>query len=81
MAKAEVRLFIHKDLNETIGSNESSRVRLTVDILTGKAELVIEKTITEYYPVTDYDKVMDLYDRLNCGSGRKVFKLEDLALR
>ena len=79
MEKAEIKLFIHKDLKETIGSNESSKIRLSVDIQTGEAVLVIEKTITEYFPVTDYDKVMDLYERLNCGRGRKVFKLEDLA--
>ena len=35
MEKAEIKLFIHKDLKETIGSNESSKIRLSVDIQTG----------------------------------------------
>ncbi len=79
MAQDEKVDFIHKDLKETFGSNESGKVHLAVDVKTGEAELVIQKTISERYPVQDYEKVMNLYDRLTCGRGRRVFKLEDLA--
>lgn len=75
----EKKLYIHNKLKEIFGSSEGSKVTLTTNLKTGKSELVVEKTIREYFPVTDYEKVMDLYERLNCGSGRQVFKLEDLA--
>lgn len=71
--------FIFKDIETTHGASESARVYLAVTIRDGESELVIEKTITERYPVQEYEKVIDLYERLTCGSGRKMFKLEQLA--
>lgn len=39
---------------------------------------MVRKTIIEYFPVTDYEKVMDLHERLKRGGGRRRYKLEDL---
>lgn len=71
--------WIYKDLVSSGSGNESSRVYMSTDTHDGKSELIIEKTIIERYPVQEYEKVMDLYDRLNCGSGRKLWSLEEIA--
>lgn len=60
------------------GSSESSKVELVADTKTGEAELVIKKTITERYPITEYQKVMQLHNDLNRGGGRIIWSLEDL---
>ena len=75
---SDKKTHIHKDLASSTGSGESSQVYMTVEIATGEAELVIEKTIRERYPVQDYDKVMQLHENLNRGGGRRVWSLEDL---
>lgn len=69
--------YIRKTIAGLHGSRERTEVLLEVDIKTGKSELIISKTIIEYYPVTDYEKVMDLHKKLN-RSGRKRYSLEDL---
>ena len=71
-------VFITKEIEATYGSSESSRVELVVSTVTGEAELVIEKTFTERYPVTDYDKVIQLHKDLNRGGGRRAYTLMDL---
>lgn len=70
--------YIYKEITSCVGSGESSEVFMQVEIATGKAELVIKKTIREVYPIQDYDKVMRLHERLNAGGGRKCWSLEDL---
>lgn len=70
-------LIIHQ-IAASIGSTESSELRLIADTATGEVELVISKTITERYPITDYEKVKTLHDNLNRGGGRKVWTLEEL---
>ena len=75
----EETFFIFQTLKEISGTSESEKVYLATTIKDGKSELVISKTITERYPVQDYNKVMDLFERLSCGAGRKVFTLEELA--
>lgn len=82
MEKEKVREtedYIFKDIVSSIGSEESSKVYMVTDKETGESKLVISKTITEHYPVTEYDNVIDLFDRLNCGSGRKSWKLNEIA--
>lgn len=71
--------MIFSDLVSSEGSGESSKVYTITTIKDGKTEIVIQKTITERYPVQDYEKVMDLYERLNCGSGRKCWTLDEIA--
>jgi hypothetical protein len=73
----EPKLIVNQ-LCESFGSGESSKVELIADTETGKTELVIRKTITERYPITDYEKVMRLYENLNRCGGRRVWSLEDL---
>jgi len=70
--------IVHKICSST-GSSESSEVYLIADLVSGKTELVIEKTITERYPITDYEKVMKLYEDINAGGGRICLSLKDFA--
>lgn len=70
-------LIVHLIASST-GSGESSKVELVADTKTGETELVIRKTITERYPITKYQKVMQLHNDLNRGGGRRVWSLEDL---
>lgn len=76
MSKKE--MYIRKQIVSSCGSSESSSVELQVEIKTGEAELVIEKTIREVYPVTDYDKVIELHENLTRGGGRRCYSLEEL---
>lgn len=70
-------IIVHK-ICSSFGSSESSELKLIANTRTGETELVISKTITERYPITDYDKVMQLHEDLNRGGGRKIWKLKDL---
>jgi len=68
-----------KEIASQGGSDESARMYVYVTIHSGNAEVIIEKTVTQRMPIQDYEKAMDLYERLTCGNGRKVFTLEELA--
>lgn len=72
--------IIH-EIESCCGSSECSRVFLHADLISGDTELVIEKTITERYPITDYEKVIDLHKQITGGGGRKLFKISDFAKR
>jgi hypothetical protein len=71
-------ISIVHNIASTTGGRESSTVELIANVFTGTTELVISKTITETYPITDYHKVMDLYNNLNSGGGRKLWTLQEL---
>lgn len=75
----EDKNFMFQNIRECGGSGEGGRIYLATTMSTGESEIVIEHTITERYPTKDYDKVIDLYERLHCGGGRKMFKLEELS--
>ena len=75
---ADKEMYLRKELTSSCGAGESSEVTLVVEISTGKAELVIEKTYREYYPVTDYEEVMQLHKDLNRGGGRRCYSLKEL---
>lgn len=70
--------IIRKRICSSIGGGEMSEVELVANTKTGETELVISKTITERYPITDYKKVIRLYENLNRGGGRRVYSLKDL---
>jgi len=70
--------FLLTDLRETRGTQESSRVYMETNIRTGATRLWISKTYIETYPVTEYAKVMELYEQLNRGGGRTIPRLKDL---
>lgn len=59
------------------GQNETTELNLVVDMETGKAALEIKKTIIETYKTNMYDDVIDVYDRITGGNGRKLFKIKD----
>lgn len=62
-----------------MGSDAGEKLYLCVDVRQGKTEVIIEKTIKERFPIQDLAKAVDLYERLTCGSGRKLWRLEELA--
>jgi len=70
--------FIRKEVRSRASGGESTTVTLQVEIATGKAGLVIEKSIREYYPVQEMDAVLELYEDLN-RSGVQSYTLADLA--
>ena len=71
-------LFIVHKIAGSTGSNESSKLELQANTVTGNTCLVISKTITEYYPITEIEKVKKLHEDLNRGGGRKLVSLKDL---
>lgn len=60
---------ITNELESSTSGRESTSVKLITDLKTGESKLVVEKSFREYYPVTDYDKVMQLYRSLKGGVG------------
>jgi len=76
--KAMSKEYIIHKICSSIGGGESSEVELVANTQTGETQLVIRKEIIERYPITDYEKVMRLYENLNRGGGRRVWSLEDL---
>lgn len=70
--------ILRHSIASSTGANERSEVELEADTSNGEVHLVVRKTITERYPVTEYEKVMDLHERLNRGGGRRRYTLEDL---
>jgi len=76
----KIEPIIHPICSST-GSSESSSVYMIADLVSGETQLVIEKTITERYPITDYEKVMKLYKDINDGGGRILLSLKDFSKR
>jgi len=68
---------IINNIVSTHGSSESSEVYTITDIKTGETEIVISKTFTERYSIKEYPKVMELYEGLNRGGGRKGHTLKE----
>lgn len=77
MADKKTHLF--QNLKQQGSSDESARLYMCVTIHSGKAEIIVEKTITQRFPVEKYETAERLYERLTCGGGRRVYTLEDLA--
>lgn len=69
--------YLLKKICSTTGGSEFSEVELNVSTETGEARLMIEYSVREYLPVTKYDDVMLMYEKLN-GSGRKCLKIADI---
>ena len=70
--------FIRTTLNSCTGSDESTRMFVEIDTENGLSEIVIERSIRQRMPVQRIKKAKRLYEQLTGGSGRKIFKLEDL---
>jgi hypothetical protein len=73
------RDYIFNTLRESGGSDEDAKLYICTDVSTGKTEVWLQKTITQRFPIQELDKAEDLYERLTCGAGRRVYKPEDLA--
>ncbi len=71
--------YIHHELRSLIGGDGHTTLRTTTNVSTGETKIVLEHTIIERLPIQDLEKMEDLYERLTCGSGRKVWQLEELA--
>lgn len=74
----ENKTHIIKELGSTVGGGESSKIYAITNITSGKTEVVVEKTISQRFPVQEYEKAEKLYERLNGGNGRRVYTLDDL---
>lgn len=59
---SEEKVFITKLICSRTGSGGNLKVELVADTKTGETRLVISKTVMERYPITDYEKVMALYE-------------------
>jgi hypothetical protein len=70
--------LIVKEIEKQQGADESTSIELWADPSTGETKIVVEKTIREYYKLTDYDKAKELYKGLTRAGGRIVPKLRDL---
>lgn len=70
--------IITHTITSCTSAGEYSSVELLANTKTGETELVIQKTIIERYPITDYHMVMNLHESINKGGGRRLFKLADL---
>lgn len=75
--KIEKPEYLYRDICSRIGGGESSDVRLSVSTTTGEAQLVLTYEVRDYFPVTEYDKVIELYEKLG-GSGRKWLNIEKI---
>ena len=64
-------------LKTHVSPDESTELKLIVNKHSGKASLVISKTITESFDVTDHEAVEDLYDKITSGNGRVVKQIKD----
>lgn len=71
--------YIHKELVKSSTPGESTSVRMRTKIKDGSSELIISHTITERFAVQDYDKVMELKERLTNGEGRRFVSLDEIA--
>lgn len=56
--------IIHHKLMQSVGANESTEVSLVADTNTGETQLVLTRTLTERYPITEYSNVARMYDLL-----------------
>lgn len=71
--------YLFKEVCSSMSSSESSKVTVVIDVKKPRTYVRVEKTISETFEIQDYDKAIDLYERLNCGSGRKCWTLEEMA--
>lgn len=71
--------MIITDLQSCSGSDESTRVYMISHIKDGNTEVIVEHKIREIFSLNDYEKAIDMYERLTCASGRRQWQLKDLA--
>ena len=70
-------LIVHQ-ISTSFGSDESSSLKLIADTETGETIIEVTKTIRECYPLKKFAEANQLYEDLNRGGGRRVWKLKDL---
>jgi len=75
----EVPTHIIKDLRSTIGGGEGAKLYVVTTVSDCTTEVVVEKNISERFPIQELEKATDLFERLTCGGGRKCWSLEELA--
>lgn len=71
--------FIFHPLKYQLGGGEETKLEIVIDTTTGESQAVIRYSIAERFPITELEKAEDLFARLTCGDGRKVYTLEELA--
>ena len=76
--KVEPRYLFHF-LRSSTGGGESAKLEISMNVRSGEATAIVSKEIRQYFPLKELEKAEDLYERLTCGGGRRVYELEDLA--
>lgn len=71
--------FIFNKTHSCVGGGESTDVTIVINVSRGETYVKVHHEISETFEIKDYNKAVDLYDRLTCGSGRKMYKPSDLA--
>lgn len=75
---SEKHTHITKDFVRSGGGNEGTRVYTITSINDGKTEVVLERTISERYPVQKLNEVLDMAKDMDAGGGRRMVFIEDL---
>ena len=70
--------YLTQELKSSMGSDESSRVYAITCVANGKTEVVIEKTITKRAPIEELEEVLDQYEQMNGGGGRRVITIDEM---
>ena len=78
ITKVEPRYLYHF-LRSSTGGGESAKLEISMNVRTGEATAIVSKEIRQYFPLKELEKAEDLYERLTCGGGRRVYELEDIA--
>lgn len=68
------RTHITKDLESSLGADNSRRLYSITSVHDGKTQVVVEQTICERFPVTRLEDAEELYERL----GRWHYSLSSL---
>lgn len=71
--------FLFHTLMERYGMGEETKLEQITTIKDNESKLKISFTISESFDIKDYNKAVDLYERLGCGGGRRMYKLDELA--
>lgn len=73
----EKELFIFNVLKSQTNGSESVKVTLITDLHDGTSQLAVEKSIVDYYPVTEKEHVDKIFERLTA-TPRRVLTLENI---
>jgi len=71
--------YLFNETHKCFGGGESTTVKIVINVQKGETQVKVEHSISQYFPIQEYDNAVNLYERLTCGGGRRMYKPEDLA--